>query len=86
MKIATSHFVYWGVAVFMPEKVGNLQGDVMNEAQTREDLINPAIRAAGWTKANNCQMLVEQSACEFAPVPADCPSASRPTTCTGTCR
>ena len=39
----------------------------MNEAQTREDLINPAIRAAGWTKANNCQMLVEQSACEFAP-------------------
>jgi hypothetical protein len=21
----------------------------MNEAQTREDLINPAIRAAGWT-------------------------------------
>ena len=25
MKIATSPFVYWGVAVFMPEKVGNLQ-------------------------------------------------------------
>ena len=26
MKIATSPFVYWGVAVFMPEKVGDLQG------------------------------------------------------------
>ena len=39
----------------------------MNEAQTREDLINPAIRKAGWTTANGCQMLVEQSACEFAP-------------------
>ena len=39
----------------------------MNEAQTRLDLIDPAIRAAGWTKANGCQMLVEQSACEFAP-------------------
>ena len=26
MKIATSPFVYWGVAVFMPEKLGNLQG------------------------------------------------------------
>ncbi len=25
MKIATSPFVYWGVAVFMPEKLGNLQ-------------------------------------------------------------
>jgi hypothetical protein len=25
MKIATSPFVYWGVAFFMPEKVGNLQ-------------------------------------------------------------
>jgi len=25
MKIATSPFVYWGVAVFMPEIVGNLQ-------------------------------------------------------------
>ncbi len=39
----------------------------MNEAQTRLELIDPAIRAAGWTKANGCQMLVEQSACEFAP-------------------
>ncbi len=39
----------------------------MNEAQTRLELIDPAIQAAGWTKANNCQMLVEQSACEFAP-------------------
>ena len=39
----------------------------MNEAQTREDLITPAIRAAGWTKENDCQILVEQSACEFAP-------------------
>ena len=39
----------------------------MNEAQTRLDLIDPAIRAAGWTKANGCQMLVEQSACQFAP-------------------
>ena len=39
----------------------------MNEAQTREDLINPAIRAAGWTAANGCRMLVEQNACEFAP-------------------
>ena len=39
----------------------------MNEAQTRLDLIDPAIRAAGWTKANGCQVLVEQSACEFAP-------------------
>ena len=39
----------------------------MNEAQTREDLITPAIRAAGWTAENDCQMLVEQSACEFAP-------------------
>ena len=39
----------------------------MNEAQTREDLITPAIRAAGWTKENQCQILVEQSACEFAP-------------------
>jgi len=25
MKIATSPFVYWGVSVFMPEKLGNLQ-------------------------------------------------------------
>ena len=39
----------------------------MNEAQTRLNLIDPAIRAAGWTKGNDCQMLVEQSACEFAP-------------------
>ena len=39
----------------------------MNEAQTRLELIDPAIQAAGWTKANNCQMLVEQSAGEFAP-------------------
>ena len=39
----------------------------MNEAQTRLDLIDPAIRAAGWTKENDCQILVEQSACEFAP-------------------
>ena len=39
----------------------------MNEAQTREDLINPAIRAAGWTAENDCKVLVEQSACEFAP-------------------
>ena len=35
----------------------------MNEAQTRLNLIDPAIRAAGWTKDNDCQMLVEQSAC-----------------------
>ena len=39
----------------------------MNEAQTRFDLIDPAIRAAGWTDMNDCQVLVEQSACEFAP-------------------
>jgi type I restriction enzyme R subunit len=39
----------------------------MNEAQTRLELIDPAIRAAGWTKENDCQVLVEQSACEFAP-------------------
>ena len=39
----------------------------MNEAQTRFDLIDPAIRAAGWTDLNDCQVLVEQSACEFAP-------------------
>ena len=39
----------------------------MNEAQTRKDLIDPAIESAGWTKANGCQVLVEQSACEFAP-------------------
>ena len=39
----------------------------MNEAQTRLNLIDPAIRAASWTKDNDCQMLVEQSACEFAP-------------------
>ena len=39
----------------------------MNEPQTRLDLIDPAIRAAGWTAANGCRMLVEQSACEFAP-------------------
>ncbi len=39
----------------------------MNEAQTRLELIDPAIRAAGWTAANGCRMLVEQSACEFAP-------------------
>ena len=39
----------------------------MNEAQTRLELIDPAIRAAGWTKANGCHVLVEQSACEFAP-------------------
>ena len=39
----------------------------MNEAQTRKDLIDPAIEKAGWTKANGCQVLVEQSACEFAP-------------------
>ncbi len=25
MKIATSPFIYWGVAVFMPEKLGKLQ-------------------------------------------------------------
>ena len=34
----------------------------MNEAQTRKDLIDPAIEAAGWTKANGCQVLVEQAA------------------------
>ena len=28
----------------------------MNEAQTREDLINPAIRKAGWTKTS-CPLL-----------------------------
>ena len=39
----------------------------MNEAQTRKDLIDPAIEKAGWTKANGCQMLVEQSAVQFAP-------------------
>ena len=39
----------------------------MNEAQTRKDLIDPAIEKAGWTKANGCQVLVEQSAVEFAP-------------------
>ena len=39
----------------------------MNEPQTRLDLIDPAIEKAGWTKANGCQVLVEQSACEFAP-------------------
>ena len=39
----------------------------MNEAQTRKDLIDPAIEAAGWTKANGCQVLVEQAAVEFAP-------------------
>ena len=39
----------------------------MNEPQTRLDLIDPAIRAAAWTAANGCRMLVEQSACEFAP-------------------
>ena len=39
----------------------------MNEPQTRLDLIDPAIRAAGWTAANGSRMLVEQSACEFAP-------------------
>lgn len=39
----------------------------MNEAQTRMDLIDPAIAKAGWTKENDCQVLVEQTACEFAP-------------------
>jgi len=39
----------------------------MNEAQTRMDLIDPAIRAAGWTKENDCQILVEQAANDFAP-------------------
>lgn len=39
----------------------------MNESQTRLDLIDPAIRRAGWTAENDCRMLVEQSACEFAP-------------------
>ena len=39
----------------------------MNEAQTRLDLIDPALAAAGWTAANGCRVLVEQSACEFAP-------------------
>ena len=39
----------------------------MNEAQTRKDLIDPAIEKAGWTKANGCQVLVEQSAVQFAP-------------------
>lgn len=39
----------------------------MNEAQTRKDLIDPAIEKAGWTKANGCQVLVEQSAVEFSP-------------------
>ena len=39
----------------------------MNEEQTRKDLIDPAIEAAGWTKENGCQVLVEQSAVEFTP-------------------
>ena len=39
----------------------------MNEAQTGEDLIDPAIEKAGWTKTNGCQVLVEQSAVQFAP-------------------
>ena len=55
MKIATSPFVYWGVAVFMPEKFGNLQGDVMNEAQTRLELIDPAIRA-GVSEASSAEV------------------------------
>jgi type I restriction enzyme R subunit len=33
----------------------------MNEAQTRLNLIDPAIRAAGWTEENDCQVLVEQT-------------------------
>ena len=33
MKIATSPFVYWGVAVFMPEKLGNLQRDFLEVPQ-----------------------------------------------------
>ena len=33
MKIATSPFVYWGVAVFMPEKLGNLQISPPSQAQ-----------------------------------------------------
>ena len=33
----------------------------MNEAQTRLNLIDPAIRAAGWTAENDCQVLVEQT-------------------------
>ena len=41
--------------------------NLLNEAQTRLELIDPAIRAAGWTKDNDCHVLVEQSACEFAP-------------------
>ena len=45
MKIATSPFVYWGVAGFMPEKVGNLQrlfpGDAVESllAESRELLL-----------------------------------------------
>ena len=34
----------------------------MNEPQTRLDLIDPAIRTAGWTAANGCRMLVDACA------------------------
>ena len=37
MKIATSPFVYWGVAFFMPEKVGNLQGKREEGGGKREE-------------------------------------------------
>ena len=33
----------------------------MNEAQTRLNLNDPAIRAAGWTEENDCHVLVEQT-------------------------
>ena len=38
----------------------------MDEAQTRKDLIDPAIDKSGWAKENDCQVQVEQMACEFA--------------------
>jgi len=36
-QIATSPFVYRGVGIFMPEKVGNLQGDYKNSRFTIRD-------------------------------------------------
>ena len=39
-EIATSPFVYWGVAVFMPEKLGNLQVNDFNEGGGKRRWIN----------------------------------------------
>jgi len=59
MKIATSPFVYWGVAVFMPEKLGNLQAkQVKTSSEARQMLAVPPTQTGD---ALDADILVESS-------------------------